>query len=57
MALTASTVSPAIMGMTDLYAVMASCELDNTIKFNSDAAKSLVQDEGRANAIPWIRSR
>jgi len=44
--LTASTISPAIMGMTDLYAVMATCELDNTLKFNSDASKSLVQDEG-----------
>ena len=44
--LTASTISPAMMGMTNLYSIMASCELDNTLKFNSDASKTLVQDEG-----------
>jgi hypothetical protein len=44
--LTASTISPAMMGMTDLFSMMPSCELDNTLKFNSDASKSLVQDEG-----------
>ena len=44
--LTACTITPAVQGITNLYSVMASCELDNTLKFNSDASKSLVQDEG-----------
>jgi hypothetical protein len=44
--LTASTVSPAMMGMTNMYSMMSACETDNTLKFNSDASKTLVQDEG-----------
>jgi len=44
--LTACTITPAVQGVTNLYSVMASCELDNTLKFNSDASNSVVQDEG-----------
>jgi len=44
--LTSSTISPAMMGHTDLYAMLDACEKDNTLKFSNDAAKTLVIDEG-----------
>ncbi len=44
--MTALTIAPDMMGMTDLYAEMDDCEKDNTMKFNADANKSLILDMG-----------
>ena len=42
--MTAATVSPAMMGITDFFPLMEACDKDNTIKFNTD--KTVVSDEG-----------
>lgn len=44
--LTAATVSPAMFGSTDAYAMLDACEKDNTIQFKNDASKTMITSEG-----------
>lgn len=44
--MTASTMSPAYMGMTDAFKYMETCEKDNVMKFNTD--KTVNFDNGSA---------
>lgn len=44
--LTGMTISPAMMGVTDIFPMIDPCEKDNTWKFNNDAGHTMVIDEG-----------
>lgn len=48
--ITAWTVSPAILGITDWYANMEPCEKDDSFSFNSDGSASI--DEGASKCDP-----
>jgi len=48
--ISAWTVSPAILGITDWYANMEPCEKDDSFSFNSDGSASI--DEGASKCDP-----